>query len=383
MDAKITKPTFSTNFYIMYYLDKFVLTNTETNCMYELDEETMHKLAKKDVLNQDFIDAGLICEKNTFAWPYIPISKFFYEAIKIQEKELENISYREFWLSYLEASEDVLKEDDANKVLKPFIQTIKLPTHREMQAKLYDALKNRMTSREFYDEPISLQEVADILFISFGKFHDFGDEYLDCERNVAWRRTSPSAGGLNSVQCYVIIHNVEGLEKGVYFYDGQKNELNLIEKGHDQNEMAHYFLGQDFHLNSALNIVMTGNIDITFMKYKHSRGVIMPYMDSGYVGQTVLLVSTSLGLQTWMSAAFCDDYIKRKLHLNDHELPIMFFAIGHGCNEPLGPKIRKELQAIKDERAIISQLAFNSASSEKKVAYSKEESVEEEKEIER
>lgn len=360
------KPSFKNNFYIMYQNGDFILTNTETHDSYILSPDKIALLAKPEgVYDEDFIEAGIIdqtgIDENKDNWPYMSITKFFKQTLSIHQKEIEILEKKEFWEGYLGVCEESIRD------LKPikeqsYIKTIELPKANKVEIDFYSALANRRTTREFHNQPISLQDLSDILYITFGRFHEnFEDKYLDFDKTVSWRRTSPSAGGLHCVHPYLFIMNVEGLKPGIYYYAGKQNELRLVEyfdKNEFEKELISPMLGQHFYEGASLHILTVGNLYIVAQKYLHSKSVLFPYLENGHLMQTALLLATGKGIQTWISAAFADEYFIKKLKLQEAQIPLTFVSLGYGSKESLGPKIHKVLEEIGCDR-MLAALAMN------------------------
>jgi len=364
----------------MFFREKFILTNTQTHQSFLLDKETFKKLVDEDAyLNQNFIDAQIVDDGETLEWPYLPISRFFLESASIYENELASQSTKQFWEAYLNVSEETLLRAQAIP-LPECEKIIELPAAREIEGGLYDALKNRRTIRQFHDTSVELQELADILFTTFGKFHnEFGEKYMDIEDTVSFRKTSPSAGGLHPIDAYVFVRKVENLEAGIYFYNCKDHNLRLIKLGDFQSEITHNLMGQTFANGAAFNILTVANLEIVSFKYDHSRAVLLPFLDNGHLVQTALLVATNMRLQTWMTAAICEPYFRKLLNLKQYFVPITFLAIGHGYNEALGPEIREYIESIRSDRLMMGAMAC--ASVKQKVSVEK--SREQEDEIEK
>jgi SagB-type dehydrogenase family enzyme len=368
LDAQEILNKLQENFYIIYKDGQFILTNTKTHISYVLTQEKLTKLADQNLAihDEDFINAGIVSkESNKSTWPFAPISKLFKDSVVIHNNEIEDLDSKEFWQEYLQECEGVLNNYELEK--KSFcLDVINLPKARDINIDFYQGLKKRRTIREFFDQPMGIQELGDILFTTFGRFHEnFGEKYMDINNTISWRRSSPSAGGLHSISAYLLIHNVQGLERGVYLYDDQNHSLKLLKKGFDQKQLIHVFLSQMFSQNAALHIITVANLKIVAQKYKHSRAYVFPYIESGHLIQTAWLCALSFQLKGWMAAAFCDDFFINEFNLQEYQIPISSFSIGYGCDQSLGPKIREELDQIKSDRQFISIMAMAKAEKEK------------------
>jgi len=90
-------------------------------------------------------------------------------------------------------------------------QTLELPAPQKTGGMpLMEALAKRVTVRAFDTTDISLQQLSNLLWASFGVNRPDG------------KRTAPSANNKQEVDIYVL------LKKGAYVYDAQNNKLNQV-----------------------------------------------------------------------------------------------------------------------------------------------------------
>lgn len=342
----------------MYKDGDFIITNTQTHDSYILPSEKLEILAKKEAIcDEDFIEAGIVGSNEDVEWPYAPISRFLLESIQIKENEIEVLKGKEFWIDYLGVCDNALN----NLPNIPEIEGEKfdLPLGEKVSGDIYNLLKERRTIREFYHQLITKQDLANILYITFGRFHQgFEDKYLDNKKSVSWRRSSPSAGGLHPVGAYVFIINVEDIKRGIYYYQPKTHQLILVKPIESsviwEEEIFHTMMGQYFYKNAAVHILSVGDLRIVSQKYAHSRAFTFPYLENGHLIQTAMLIATALGLKNWITAAFCDEYFYKELKLAKQQIPLTWLSLGHGCSESLGPSIHKELEQIGYDRVCMA-----------------------------
>lgn len=343
------------NFYITHSQDGFILTNIDTQESYLLDKATMLKLANGEY-NDEFIEAGLVSNTPENApWPFPIITRLFVKSVEVKKRHMIDRDNFDFWQEYLTGCDAINLAPEAETETLKYTKIIALPEYQKPKGSFYDLLKKRRTIREFKKESITLQQLSDILFTAFGKFHDtFEDEYLDFEHNISWRRSSPSAGGLHSVSAYVFIKNVQSIEPGAYFYHPKQHTLGLIKLGDYEEALQDITLAQPFSANSACAILTVADLQVMAKKYMPARSVILPYLDNGHLLQTAWLTAVDHGLQGWMTAAICEEYLREDLSLKETDIPMTLFCIGHGYDESLGPTIREKLKAIGQNRLALS-----------------------------
>lgn len=213
---------------------------------------------------------------------------------------------------------------------------------------LATTLQRRKTVREFTSEALTREQLEHILFYTLGylpKREQGVNAY--CPEGLRNRRASPSGGGLNSVEGYVYINDVAGIERGTYYYDPANHSLIPASRG-DLN-LGHALTGQHFADDLPFGIFLVCQFDRLWWKYEHSRAYRVALLDVGHLSQTFQLVATSLGLSTWVSAALNEKYFKQMVDTDQPEVyPLMFVGAGHS----LGSDIPRELaHALDQERA--------------------------------
>ncbi|NGQ96983.1 SagB/ThcOx family dehydrogenase [Brevibacillus sp. SYP-B805] len=151
---------------------------------------------------------------------------------------------------------------------------------------LWELLKNRRTMRNFTNVPLSLNELNILLWGTQGITADLGEYQL---------RTTPSAGALYPIETYLLVNNVEGLEKGLYHLDVEQWTLEGL-KLEDVSEVAYRLTEeQEMTRRSAVNFVWTAVVERTKDKY-NERAYRYIWWDAGHVAQNLHIVGNGLGL---------------------------------------------------------------------------------------
>lgn len=209
---------------------------------------------------------------------------------------------------------------------------------------LIDVYYKRKTSRSFHGKSITLTQLSTLLYFSFGIIHK---EWPDMNglKQYGVRKAFPAGGGLHAEETYIVILRVDGLEPGIYHYDDADHSLRFIEHGFFEQDIIDLLSSQYYAKGLAVGIFLTSQFDKYWWKYPHSRGYRPALLDIGHASQTCLLTATGLGLNTWLTAAFHDEGIRKLLDLKEtSESPLLFIGIGHGDNDTLDPKIREVLE---------------------------------------
>ncbi|MFK0310047.1 SagB family peptide dehydrogenase [Pseudomonas sp. NPDC090233] len=195
---------------------------------------------------------------------------------------------------------------------------------------LESILRERTTVRAFTDKPVPLVLVSKILKYTLG-FIDEREvpEASGLPEGMRKRRSSPSGGGLNATEGYVLIKNVEGVAPGVYYYDPHSHMLHV--KSTELPDVGSLLSGQHFANGIPIGLFLTSRFDKSWWKYEHSRAYRMALLEVGHVAQTFQLIATALGLGTWPTGALSEKRIEPLLKLtNPNEQVLFFVGCGYG-----------------------------------------------------
>lgn len=184
---------------------------------------------------------------------------------------------------------------------------------------IWDCLKKRRSIRNYKDKPVSLKELSQILWGSYGVTAREWGYYL---------KTAPSAGALYPIEIYVASFNVEGLKKGIYHFNPLEMTLRGIFEGDFSKEITHACLGQDFILDSAFLLILTAVPSRTMGRYRE-RGVRYILMDLGCIIQNIYLSLTAMNMGGCIIGAFSDSAMNKLMNLNpEKELVLAVFSAG-------------------------------------------------------
>jgi len=208
-------------------------------------------------------------------------------------------------------------EPATNSVLSPEqAEVINLPEPRyDSDISIEQSLLNRRSIRSYTGEPLTLQEVSQLLWAAQGFTDPRG------------YRTAPSAGALYPLELYLVAGDVEGLTAGVYRYEPGEHQLVKTMEGDKRAELASAALGQDCVKEGAITIVFTAVYERTTVKYGE-RGIRYVHMEAGHAAQNLCLQATALGLGIVTVGAFNDEQLAELLNLPENEQPLYVIPIG-------------------------------------------------------
>lgn len=182
------------------------------------------------------------------------------------------------------------------------------------------AVKKRKSVRSFLLEPLAIGDLSFLLWAATGiQRTEQGYEF----------RTVPSAGALYPIETYVVINNVEDMEKGVYHYNIPSHSLEELKTGDFGEKMAHAALGQKMCAKAPVVLVWTAVFDRSKWKYAQ-RAYRYVYLDAGHIAQSLALSATSIGLGSCQIGAFFDDEINQIVGVDGTEESVLYLTVlGH------------------------------------------------------
>lgn len=177
------------------------------------------------------------------------------------------------------------------------------------------ALRARRSTREFQALPLTLAEVAQLLWSAQGV------------TNAEGNRTAPSAGAMYPLELYLAAAHVEGLTPGVFHYLPGGHALEAVRDGDVRGELMAAALNQPCVGAGAALLVFTAVYERTTDRYG-DRGVRYVHMDVGHAGQNVHLQAVALGLGTVVVGAFDGEAVRRIIGAPANEDPLYIMPVG-------------------------------------------------------
>lgn len=177
------------------------------------------------------------------------------------------------------------------------------------------ALQQRRSVRSYAPEPLSMEDIAQLLWAAQGITSHHG------------LRTAPSAGALYPLEVYIVSGKVSGLKEGIYQYLPQQHELTLIRSGDHRGQLSAAALGQGCVREAPAVMILTGVSSRITGKYGQ-RGIQYMMMEAGHVAQNVCLQAVTRQIGVVPVGAFKEDQVRKILRLNNSELPLYLLPLG-------------------------------------------------------
>ena len=180
---------------------------------------------------------------------------------------------------------------------------------------LEETLKERRSIREFSEEPLTSQEVSQLLWAMQGITEKSG------------KRTAPSAGALYPLEIYLLCGNVKNIAAGVYKYNPFKHHILKIKEGDKREEISYASLGQPWVKNASVNFIIAAVYERTTRKYGE-KGIRYVHIEVGHAAQNLLLQATALRIGAVPVGAFDENEVRKVIGLKNNEQPLYIISVG-------------------------------------------------------
>ncbi len=195
-----------------------------------------------------------------------------------------------------------------------------------------EVMQTRQSKRAFSPRELPVELLAQVLKVGCCDHPRPAEAGSNSDAIPGFNRSWASAGGLYSVEAFVIAENVGGLPRGLFHLDAHAAQLSHVAPL-DAGQ-GHLVCG-DHHddIPPAASVVLVADFARCTAKYI-LRGYRYALMDTGHISQAILLVAHSRGLAAYPSAQFHDEELSQALAVDGDGLAPML-AIGLGI--PAGP----------------------------------------------
>ncbi len=171
----------------------------------------------------------------------------------------------------------------------------------------------RGSSREFEQKPISFKQLSSLLHC--------------CSQGIAADFLQTPGSLLND--WYLIIHAVEGVSPGSYFFNRQRGKIELLEEGEFRNVAGHLGLGQELPRDASFNVFFLANLKSILKRYGN-RGYRAVQLEAGILVGKLYLAAYAQRLGATGLTFFDDEVIDFFSPHAQGKSTILLMALGHG-----------------------------------------------------
>jgi SagB-type dehydrogenase family enzyme len=181
-----------------------------------------------------------------------------------------------------------------------------------------DAIRRRQSVRHFVEKPLTLTELAFLLWATQGVRRQLGKGTVF--------RTVPSAGNRHPFETYVFVRAVDGVEAGIYRYLPLEHELLFEFDGPDLSDaVTQACRGQAFAGQSAATFLWTALPRRTEWRYGLAAHKVIA-LDAGHVCQNLYLACEAIDAGTCAVAAYDQAAMDTLLRVDGEEEFTVYLA---------------------------------------------------------
>lgn len=177
-------------------------------------------------------------------------------------------------------------------------------------------LKERRSVRAYKDTPLTEKNVSQLLWAGQG-----------ISEESSKKRTSPSARAKYPIELYLVVFNVEGIEKGVYKYAPDGHSIVKMFDA-DKTDAIAKAVGQGSFAKCPAGFIIAGNYlkmsekpDETSKRFVHT--------EVGHVSQNIALQGVALKIGSVVLGGFQQDLLSELLEFPPDTKPIYVMPVGN------------------------------------------------------
>jgi SagB-type dehydrogenase family enzyme len=238
--------------------------------------------------------------------------------------------YRSFLKDSIRKSIDFSKTDQSRGIAPPPVEKPYPKEARRIELPPYDparhpgkcdlrsAIENRESRRSYSSEPITIDELAFLLWATQGVRHR-----LDAGHAL---RTVPSAGCRHALETYLCVLNISGLDQGIYRYLPLEHQL-LFEFAEERlkGRIVRGVLGQPYPGEAAVTFIWTAIPYRMEWRYGIAAHKVIA-LDAGHVCQNLYLACEAIGAGTCAIAAYDQEMMDELLRIDGEDECTVYLA---------------------------------------------------------
>jgi SagB-type dehydrogenase family enzyme len=193
------------------------------------------------------------------------------------------------------------------------------PPEKNLDFPLMKALEKRRSKRKWKNEPLSDQELSNLLWAACGIT-------MEETKKSKSRRTSPSATNSQAIKIYV------ALKKGLFLYNEKKHELIQIHS----KDIIKYISNQKMIQSAPVGLIYVSDysrMKSYLSKKDEDRKWFVSGTETGFISQNVYLYCAAAKLNTVVIGLVNRDQLHEIMGLKDYEKIVYTQAVGKSLDD--------------------------------------------------
>jgi len=253
----------------------------------------------------------------------------FYLATLDQHFEDTNADYRSAQLEILEQYSQA--EPIPVEELPEDLPWTKLETPPSVGPGRAEILRRRRTTLVPDRSKLAKEELGDILWEGSRKLAEFRTPEIATDPQNALTNFGPS------LDVFVVVFDVQGLEAGLYRYDMSAHALGLLKDGDFRSTMRRVIVGQPATITASVSVLYVSDIRRHQWRYRHERALRGLWLDTAKVANELLWSLAARNIVPHMTPAINDFVANEFLNIGDgldHEVVYSISFSGPGGEPP-------------------------------------------------
>jgi len=222
------------------------------------------------------------------------------------------------------------------------------PPRRHRPGPLFETIERRRSRRNFSGAQISLHSLGQCLYGGLGIT---GFAELPYRPRTPFKNT-PSAGGRNPFEAFVLVNAVDGLSPGVHHYSSSEHSLELRQPAPPGLRISALMGEQEWLDRAAAIVFLVAEFQRTMGASGGTGAFGTVYIEAGHIAQNIMLVATDLGLAGVQTNAFLHDQVEALLTVTAPTQAVLYaIALGEPSDDYdsiSGDPISAEKKAVND-----------------------------------
>lgn len=189
---------------------------------------------------------------------------------------------------------------------------------------LIELISERNSERDYTNNMITFEDFSMIIHYSMG-IKNIGRGVYN-QKEFPFRYCN-SQGGLNHLDLYLIINNIEKIEQGLYYYDFLENKIWQMDRGNMRGIIGEINFQNEFSIYGNFLAIITSDLSRVAPKY-FKRSYRMAHVDAGIVGAYLQLLSEKYKIKSCIIAGYLEHNLEKLLNLTENDYPIVTISFG-------------------------------------------------------
>lgn len=191
-------------------------------------------------------------------------------------------------------------------------------TDTDTRGTLGEALLRRRSRGSFSGQPLRMDALAELLVVGMDRVRRQRPLASDHDDAASLLRSHGCAFDL-----HVMAYDVLGLAQGHYFYEPERQLLDLEAAGDFRDDVSQGFGAQPDQRGAAACLMLVADFDRYSWRYRHERALRNLYIDAGRVLGRLVLVAAALKLEIGVTPLLHDTEMRDLLALDDQRQAVL------------------------------------------------------------